>query len=270
MDKQNKKLNVIVATVGFFLLFLVVLTTFLRPVFQKNSVSENTSQNNENTPEKTAPKITSKELFQKISAREPINIFDIRSQEEFQKEHLKNSTNTTAENIINLLEKNKFYIVIDDGNSGLARNLVANLTNGTSGNIFYLDGGFQDWKKSNFPTISTGNPSSITDQSKISPISPEDLKTAMQNEENSLMIIDVRNADIFSFEHLKNSINIPLPNIEKEAEKISSGKKIVVYDDNAKLSFQAAVRLFDLNVFNVYVLSGGLDAWKQKGYEVVK
>jgi rhodanese-related sulfurtransferase len=269
-EKNNNKISRFVAAVSFTLLLLVVFLTFLRPVLHKNPTPANVPQDSQNIPEQTAPKMTPKELFQKTSAGEPINILDIRSSDAFQKEHLQNSRNVPPENVASLLEKNKFYVIVDDGNSGLARNLAANLNkNGTTVNIYYLDGGFQDWKTSNFPAISEGNPNSIVDQSKVSYISPDDLKNAMQNEENGLAIVDVRNSDIFSFEHLKNALNIPLPDIEKRSGEISSGKKIILYDNNGKLSFQAAARLFDLSIFNAYILSGGLDAWKQKGYEII-
>lgn len=269
MEKKKKNINTFVAAISLALFLLVVFLTFLRPVLHKNSVSKNNPQDSKNIPEQAAPKITPKELFQKLSSEEPLNIFDIRSGGEFQKEHLKNSKNVPAENIASLLEKEKFYIIIDDGSSGLARNLAASLENGSTGNIFYLDGGFKEWKNSNFPTISEGDSNSIMDQSKVSYISPEDLKKLMIEESEQLMIIDVRNSDIFSFEHLKNSFNIPLPDIEERESEVSSSKKIIIYDNNGKLSFQAAVRLFDLNIFNAYILSGGLDAWKQKGFEVL-
>jgi rhodanese-related sulfurtransferase len=270
MDNKRKKINTLVAFIGLFLLLLVVFLTLLRPALQKKAAPSNEAQDSQDPQEQTAAKITCKELFQKLSAGEPLNIFDIRSEEEFQAEHLKNSLNVPAENIARLLEKDKFYIILDDGNSGLARNLAANLKKGSVSNVFYLDGGFQAWRDSYFPTISAGNQNSIVDQAKVSFISPDDLKNAMQDINEKLIIIDVRNSDIFSFEHLKDSINITLSNIESSAIKIPLGGKAIVYDNNEELSFRAAVKLFDLRIFPVYILSGGLDAWKQKGYEIIK
>lgn len=269
MEEKRKNYNTLVAAIGLSLLLLVVFLTFLRPVFQKKITENTAGEELKNMPELSAPKITLKELFQKLSEKEPLNIFDIRASDDFQKEHLKNSKNVSPENVGNLLEKDTFYIFVDNGDSGQARNLAAGFKDNYAGKVFYLDGGFQAWKDSNFPTISEGNPNSIIDQSKVSFISLDNLKTAMEKEEKSLLIIDVRNSDIFSFEHLKNAVNIPLSDIEKREKEITFGKKIIVYDNNGKLSFQAAVRLFDLNILNTYILSGGLDAWKSKNYEII-
>ncbi len=271
MENQSSKNHTFaVMAIGLSLLILVVLLTFLRPVINKKTAKKNEVAEIQNGPEKSAPKISPKELFQKLSASEPINVLDIRDEGEFKTEHIVNSKNVMSENVEKVLEKEKFYVLIDEGNSGIARNLAALLKENKAGNIYYLEGGFQEWKGQNFPTISEGNPNLITDQSKVSFMSPDDLKSAMEKEASSLMLIDVRNTDIFAYEHLKNAINIPLPDIEKRQDEVPSGKKIIVYDNSGNLSFQGAVRLFDMSIYNVYVLGGGMDAWKQKGYEITR
>jgi rhodanese-related sulfurtransferase len=136
-------------------------------------------------------------------------------------------------------------------------------------NVFYLSGGFTEWKDENNGTASAGDPSSFSDQAKVNFIKGDDLKKAIDNNED-LLIIDLRKEAAFSGGHIKNAINIYLGDLEKRRSEIPLGKKVVLVDNDGLWAFQGAVRLFDAGVFNVFALSEGLDAWKQKGYEVVK
>lgn len=269
MSEKIENSKNLIPAIGLFLILAVAFFTFLRPVLNKNNSKEKDRTKTENMPEKSASKMTAEELFKKITAKESVNILDIRPEEAFKKEHLKNSKNISAETVSRLIEKEKFYVLVDEGISGEARNLAANLKDDSYPNVFYLEGGFQNWKDGSFPTISEGNPDSIVDRSKVTYIPIDSLKNTMDNDKN-LLVIDVRNSDIFSQEHLKNAINIPLSELEERKNEISFGKKTILYDNNGLLAFQGAVRLFDLNIFNVFILSGGLDAWKQKGYEIIK
>jgi len=90
------------------------------------------------------------------------------------------------------------------------------------------------------------------------------------DEKVDLYILDVRKNATFSEGHIKNAANIFLDDLETKYRDIPMGKEIVVYDNDGLWAFKAAVRLFDLGVFDVHALSDGLDRWKQKGYEIVK
>jgi rhodanese-related sulfurtransferase len=136
-------------------------------------------------------------------------------------------------------------------------------------NVYYLAGGFSGWKNQEMTTISGGDPFSITDQAKVSYINSDELKKEIENNGN-LYIIDLRKSDAFAEGHIKNATNIYLGDLEARQKEIPLGRKIVLVDNDGLWAFKGAVLLFDMNVFNVFSLSDGLDSWKEKNYEVVK
>lgn len=78
-------------------------------------------------------------------------------------------------------------------------------------------------------------------------------------ENNSAIIIDVREENEFNEGHIKDAINIPLGvidtiNFEKE-------KNIIVYCATGIRSNEAAKKLASLGYTNVYDLDGGLINW---------
>jgi rhodanese-related sulfurtransferase len=53
--------------------------------------------------------------------------------------------------------------------------------------------------------------------------------------------------------------------LEKDQGKLSPIKKIILYGASEEEAARAAASLFDLNLYNVWVLDGGLEAWKNAG-----
>ncbi len=271
MRQQENKQNAIALIVGFGLIILIAVFTIFKPF----SNTANNQQNNSSqlqSDSSSAKQISSEDLFKKIQAKEPVNIIDVRSSDEFQKEHILDSQNIPADNFLaNLegLDKNKNYVIVDDGNENISAILATNLAQKEFKNVYYLTGGFLSWKNKLSPTISAGDPNSFTDQSKVNYLASDQLKEMTQTE-NNLYIIDVRKSDAYAQGHLKSAVNIFLDDLEKRRREIPLGKKIIIYDTDGLWAFQGAVRLFDMNVLNVYALSDGFNAWTQKGFEVIK
>jgi rhodanese-related sulfurtransferase len=69
--------------------------------------------------------------------------------------------------------------------------------------------------------------------------------------------LDVRKKEDFSKKHIEGSINLPLELLEKNKQEIPLGK-IVIIDENPVRSFQAAVRLYDMNMAGNYCLQESL------------
>ena len=88
--------------------------------------------------------------------------------------------------------------------------------------------------------------------------------------ESNFLIVDVRSPENFQEGHIKNAINIPLDDIEKRKNEIPVWKKIIFCDKDGLWAFKASVKMFDLGYTKNYILSNGIDDWKNKGYEIVK
>lgn len=73
-------------------------------------------------------------------------------------------------------------------------------------------------------------------------------------------ILDVRSPLEFEENHLKDSINIPLYELDKEVEKIIKNKNqpIIVYCSSGSRSKKAAVKLQKKGYTNIYNLEKGL------------
>lgn len=270
---ENKKNTNIAVAIGFILILLIAAITIIRPQFSKKTTTKITpAENNKDSSSKDPKQITGDELLKLITSNKKLVIIDVRAEDAFKQEHLANSQNISLDSIeakVSTLDKNKDYVIVDSGaQEGMNIALQLFPQKGLK-NTYYLQGGFPDWKQTNNPTVSAGDPNSFVDQSKVTYIKSEDLKTLMEKDTN-LLLIDLHNADDYKKEHLKGAVNIPLSELENRKNEIPLGKKIVFYDKNGLWAFQAAVRFFDLGFFNTLALSDGLDGWKQKNYPLEK
>ena len=269
----TKKKNNLALAVGFFLIILVSLVTFSRPTFRKKTPTMPEAVPTE-TNASSARGIESNELSKKIMTESDLTIIDIRSEGNFNKEHIVNSKNISASGLANALpslDKERTYVIVSDMLSIQDTAYLEKIfrENGFQ-NYFYLIGGFSAWKSKYNPTLSEGNPASFVDQSKVSYITAEELKKLLDSNSNNVFIIDLRKSGQFGIGHIKNAVNIFLDDLENQTDKIVHGKKIILYDNDGLWAFKGAVRLYDLGIFNVFALSDGLDAWKKKGFEIVK
>lgn len=273
--QQKSNNNLVALSIGFFLILLIALMTFFRSSSINNSqqTDDQPKQNATSDNLKNATKISASDLSKKILGGENITIFDIRTSDSYAQEHLLNSKNIALPDLagsIDGLDKEKTYIIIDSGSALESTGLAARtLADAGFKNIYYLDGGFDAWKSQYNATVSSGNPNSFTDQSKVTYIKSDKLKEMLASEKN-LAIIDVRKSNQYAEGHINGAMNIFLDDLENRRNEIPIGKKIILYDNDGLWAFKAAVRLFDMGFFNTLALSDGLDTWKTKGYEIVK
>ncbi|HRZ95765.1 MAG TPA: rhodanese-like domain-containing protein [Candidatus Moranbacteria bacterium] len=269
MENQDKNQRVLL--IGLFLIITVILIFFSKNYFFGKKYSQEKNKTDVRLEELLKIKaISSEDLSKMITGGKPPAIFDVRDSDSFLVEHIIDSKNISHENLEKTLsspEKNKTYVIVGYSGEDLSFNFPDSLENEE---IYLLSGGFSAWKNGRNPTISFGDADSFLDQSKVSYIKSEELKKTIEENERIFYIVDVRKSGSFSGGHIKNAVNIFLDDIEKRRREIPLGKKVVVYDEDGLWSYRAAVRLFDLGVFNVSVLSGGIEEWRKKGYEVVK
>jgi rhodanese-related sulfurtransferase len=274
MEKAEKK-NILVVIIGIFLVFLIGFFTFFRLGFGKKQNETNVSPYSDYAESvKKSKKISNEDLRQKILQKENVTVIDIRPKETYSEEHILDSINIPFPELpaaLPSLDKEKTYVLVDDGSSLQAAYIAGSLFEKNEFKyVFYLSGGFLAWKDKINLIVSQGDPNSFSDQAKVTYVNSDELKKIIENESGSF-IIDLReNAEQFKAEHLKNSVNIPLENLEKERKTIPLGKRIVLYDETGLRAFRGAVVLYDMGFLNVLTLSDGLKTWQEKGYEVVR
>jgi rhodanese-related sulfurtransferase len=272
-EEKNKK-YLKAGFIGFFLILLVALVTIFRSNLSKEeNLAETDSMNSDQKISKIEEKsMEAKDLMKKIIQKDDLVILDVRSEEEYKKEHLANSTNISLVNLQEMaasLQKDKTYIILDDDYSQSSILAIKILAENKIFNTFYLKGSFSGWKTQYNPTISSGDPNSFVDQSKVKYIKSDKLKELIV-QDAKLLVIDLRNVEAFKAGHIKGATNIFLEDLEKEKAKIPLGRKIVLYDNDGVWAFMGAVRLYDMGFFNILTLSDGLDGWKNNKFEVVK
>jgi len=272
-EEKNKK-YMTAGFIGFFLILVVALVTIfcsqLSPEENPMEIKSGDSGEEISSVEKQA--VTTEDLMQKIIQKEDLVILDIRSEEEYQKEHLADSLNIPFVNLeesVASLPKDKTYVFLDDDyteSSLLALNIFAE---NEIFSTFYLKGGFSSWKAQYNPTISSGDPNSFVDQSKVKYIQSDKLKELITQDPN-LLIIDLRDAGTFQTGHIKGAVNIFLEDLEKVKAQIPLNRKVVLCDNDGLWAFMGAVRLYDMGFFNILALSDGLEGWKNHKLEIVK
>src|SRR5665647_64551 len=242
MENEEKNKQYLTAGfIGFFLILVVALVTIFRSnLSSKENLAEIKSMDSSgevSAVEKQA--IEAKDLMQKIIQKENMVILDIRSTEEYRKEHLADSLNIPFVNLeesVASLPKDKTYILLDDDYAESSLLAIQRLSENEITNTFYLKGGFSGWKAQYNPTISSGDPNSFVDQSKVKYIKSDKLKELL-TQDPKLLIIDVRSAEAFQVGHIKGAVNIFLEDLEKNKTKIPMSQKIVLYDNDGLWAF---------------------------------
>ncbi len=276
MDNQPKN-NLLPITIGFFLIVIVTALFFVKSSWMNNkkeaTFAKNQAQEKADDLQKYSS-IKSSELLKKISNDEKIEIIDIRDAQSFAQNHIVDAKNMTLDELIAnfpFTEKTKNYFIIDDlGLTSNEKQVMDIFLKNSLKNVFYLEGGMYAWTNELNPTIEIGNPNSFSNQAKVNYIKNDELKNLIEQDGDSLHLVDLRSPSEFASDHLKNAINIPLENLEIRRKEIPTYKRIILYDNTGLLAFQGAVRLFDMGILNVSALTDGLNVWKQKGFEVVK
>lgn len=272
-SKEQSRSNYNAMVIGFFLIIFVAATFFLRSFFfsgkDKNQPESDSETQNQALLEYKS--ITTEDLLKKINSKEKITIIDIRDSESFKYEHILDSKNISASDLELILlsfDKNETYFIVDDlGLTPKETQLMQIFAENGFERVAYLEGGLFDWKNQLGPTVSFGDPTSFTDQSKVTYIKSDELKNELLDEA-TIYILDLRIKSEFDKAHIKNAVNINLEDIESRRHEIPFGKKIILYDNDGMLAFQGAAKLFDMGIFNVYALSDGFTAWREKGFKI--
>ena len=89
-------------------------------------------------------------------------------------------------------------------------------------------------------------------------------------EDDSLLIIDVRQRDEYNTEHLRGAKNIPLDQFEKRIGKLPRDRDIMVYCNTGTRSVRAVRQLEVAGFTRLYHMHQGLRGWKKADYPTIR
>lgn len=250
--------------VGILLIFFVAVFTFIRS--EKKSDTPDSSQKNAEVVA-TYKTISPVEIQKKIKNDEDFQIIDIREFDDYILEHIIDATNVPLTEIdsFELMPGKKVILFAGTNEATFLNQTVAAFEKKDAGEVMVLDVDIDHWKAIGGQTLTYGDPTKASDQSKVNYISQENLKAKIDAKEN-IFIIDVREKEKFEKGHLSKALNVPLPDIEKRRFEIPLSKTIVIYTDIEIEAFQAAVRLYDAKFITASVLKEGYTKWLANNY----
>lgn len=93
--------------------------------------------------------------------------------------------------------------------------------------------------------------------------------TQMMNARD-VQIVDVRSPAEFGAGSLRAARNLPLADVAARAAELSKERPVIVVCDLGRRAALAAVKLRSAGIQEVYILDGGLSAWRTAGLPVAK
>jgi len=96
-------------------------------------------------------------------------------------------------------------------------------------------------------------------------IDPETVSKWLVEGNDDIVLVDIRSPEEFQQGHIKNAINIPLPELIKleTIESLDPDKMIILYSNGISHASQAWVVLHAAGLSDVAVLEGGLNYWNK-------
>jgi len=229
------------------------------------------------TPSQITKGITPQEAFTLIQENQDnpdFMIIDVQTPEEFVNRHIENAINIdyrseTFQDELNKLDKNKTYLIYYDcacgGIDRKALNMMAELD---FSEVYKISGGLDRWEAEGLPTIQE-TPTQI-----IEDITPQEAFTLIQeNQDNpDFVIIDVRTPEEFAEEHIENAINLDYRSetFQDELNILDKNKTYLIYCRSGGRSGNALAIMAELDFWEVYNMSGGINQWKAEELPILE
>ncbi len=261
-DSQHRSLAVLL---GFLAILGVGGWYIGRHWFQKDTSEDQSSSPTAEVALTDLRFFSAKEVLARLSRKEDILLLDVRTKEDYDLEHIVDAISLPAATLSAFTPGSNQLVVII-GNSEIPNETLKGIHLLFTERKFqfgFLQGTFADWRYAGGNTISSGNPESSFDYSKVIFIENDQVLPLAQ-ELVSPLFLDVRSESLFKTSHLPGAINIPLDQMERRRADIPRQKSIFVYGANDFESYQGGVRLFDLGFFGARVIRGGFAAWQEK------
>ncbi|MDQ5986977.1 MAG: Thiosulfate sulfurtransferase GlpE [Syntrophus sp. SKADARSKE-3] len=122
--------------------------------------------------------------------------------------------------------------------------------------LYILKGGLPGWRRLGYDIVSTQRVPRVS----IISIKPKDIDDRSKNAGN-LLILDIRSADAFKNNHIKDAMNISMSLLHLRYQEIPLDRPVVVVDEDGSRSFLAASYLFRKGFKSIERLAGGMSAW---------
>lgn len=269
MENEKKFKQGLVISLGVLAILGVAALTIYRAekadrtANMKNSIATDLG-------EATYASLSGPQLKEKIK-NEQVQMIDIRSNAEYGLEHILDSINIPLEDLVSSseIDSTKDLVVLGLESENAIKTASRILGERGIKKMYLLEGGFVDWKAIGERTVTWGDLASFQDQAKVTFVTLDDFRNIIENKAPAV-IVDARRNIFYQEGHIEGAINIPLSDIEKRRNEITSTKNVIIYSDDELESFQAAVKLYDMKLLSAGVVQGGLGAWKNKNYPVVK
>ncbi|HVH96376.1 MAG TPA: rhodanese-like domain-containing protein, partial [Bacillus sp. (in: firmicutes)] len=204
--------------------------------------------------------VTSDELKLKLDSKDPFMLFDIRDSKQFEQNHIPGSSyavcnEESKKNIMPRLPKDVEIILVGENEEYPKQ--ISQMMRQIGLNAKYLSGGISSWKWE-------------FNRSKLfRDISPKELKTLLdsflndkEQQQQKLLLLDVREPNEFKQWSIDGSTNIPLSKLlrQESLSAIPKNKKIVTICPRGNRS-TIAKYVLERYGYNVSSLEGGLKAW---------
>lgn len=270
MYPQSSKQRHTGVFVGFLLILGVVVWYIGQSWYQSHQTSKSlekaAARSAETSIDMTELKFLSpKEVLARQSRNENILLIDIRPREEYDIEHIVDAVSTPAPTLNNFSPNEGQLVIVVSGPS-IPNDILKGihlLFTQRKFQFAFLQGTSTDWRFAGGSTISSGDPESSLDYSKVIFINGEEVLPLAETLVSPLFL-DVRSEKLYETSRLPGAIHIPLAELEKRRTDIPKQKSIFVYGSNDFESYQGGVRLFDLGFFGARVIRGGFGMWQEK------
>ncbi len=88
--------------------------------------------------------------------------------------------------------------------------------------------------------------------------------------DQKILILDVRIDVEYAQSHIRDAVLIPLMVLSKRVHELKRDQRILAYCYKGNRSRTACEYLASKDFKHIYNMLGGIDSWKEEGYEVVK
>lgn len=111
-----------------------------------------------------------------------------------------------------------------------------------------------------------------TSDDDIVPLNLERVRALLDDDDERVVLLDVRPSRRYEQGHIPGAINIPLPELQRRDARLAGADRIIVYagDGHSGLGAAATKRLIELRYRDVYHFRGGLATWQAQGGEVAR
>ena len=244
--------DIVAALVGFGLVALVVVLFVAKRSFSDTDTESGATGETAEEIGVSVPEISAEKALQRTLSTNPPRILDLRSSSSFSAFHIPDSANMTPEAIPDLPFGDAGDVLLVGDDPDIIREASRLLA---ARNIahFAVSGDLPAWEAAGGALVHYGDPTSVTDLSKVTLVTPEMFRTLFSDSSDAPLLLDVRTGgDSLS----DDALRIPLDTLERRRSEIPKATPIALCGTDGVEAFQAAVRLFDLGFLSITTLDG--------------